>query len=386
MPRQKRYKPTGKAAGILAGVFAAAGLSWGGYQLFFKSDPEIQLTPLPDLGAEVSDDIIQTGKEQLTAAVYSESAGRTYRIWDGMIHEELNNNTGFNDFGTAFDHHLYDFDLGVVIHVPNGDQGGLSRTLFRDVIDQDHIERVREQGRLIAEHYIRQSKTDEYGQAPDDVMHFYNEHVSGHQNPPELESETVAEGTPDNLLTVSVSEDVLNAGDEQKTAGWHRWENGRKYFLWDGVIVEEFINNRDQQSYFWTSFDHHVYDFDLGVIIHVPNEDHGGLSRTLFRDANSEHIERIRNIGRQIAEGYISRSHTTDYKRAPDDVIAFYQRHWIDYLKSQGSVLSGEDVQSDEVLTIEAASNNFIGPVEPLTLDESVQPDERLKPPVPVIP
>jgi len=209
----------------------------------------------------------------------------------------------------------------VIIHVADEDSGGLTRTYFKDA-NPEHIERVREAAKIIAEWYIRLSKTEEYSTAPADVLAFYERHCVGIGRETDLSE--IEAGL---LADMDVSDEIIKKGEPQKPASYHISDAGRTYTLWDGVIVEELHNNTGFKN-FGTSFDNNVYDFDLGVIIHTANEDSGGITRTRFKDADPAHIEHVRKIGLRIAEGYIKRSLTEEHSSAPDDVIAFYKRHY----------------------------------------------------------
>ena len=354
MPKpQKKITLSPLANGYLIGAFALAASAGIIYSAFFRPEPE---TVIPAIDAQIEQKIIEAGQEQHSGTVAWDQDGRTYTIWEGVFHEELNNNIGHDSFSTAFDNNVYDFDLGVIIHVADEDSGGLTRTYFKDA-NPEHIERVREAAKIIAEWYIRLSKTEEYSTAPADVLAFYERHCQPTDNS-NVAGATVKEDNKvvDNLLLddLNIAEGILKAGKEQKTAQFYQEDSGRRYVIWDGLIIEE-LDNRKGHDSFSTGFDNHIYDFDLGVVYHVGNGSRGQIDRSLFSEVNSQHIEHVRSIGRTLAEGYIKRSRTTDYTGVPEDVLAFYERHCVgigretDLSEIEAGLLADMDV-SDEII------------------------------------
>ena len=61
-----------------------------------------------------------------------------------------------------------------------------------------------------------------------------------------------------------------------------------------------------------------VYDFDLGIIYHTTNASGGGIATTYFNDIAvdgvlPQHIENVKQVGCDLAEGYIEREQSDEY-------------------------------------------------------------------------
>ncbi len=118
---------------------------------------------------------------------------------------------------------------------------------------------------------------------------------------------------------------------EQKTAGWQEKRYGRGYVIWEGTIIEELNNNTGFDGYN-TDYDMNVYDFDLGIIYHTTNASGGGIATTYFNDIAvdgvlPQHIENVKQVGCDLAEGYIEREQSDEYSSPPEDVMYFYRNH-----------------------------------------------------------
>lgn len=103
--------------------------------------------------------------------------------------------------------------------------------------------------------------------------------------------------------------------------------NGRQYALWEGVIMEE-LNNEELSKAMKTRFDQNIYDFDLGVVLHVSYE---GIARTSFNEMAVNgvlpaHIEEVRTIGCELGQAFNERENEGE-GTVPPDIVRFVERH-----------------------------------------------------------
>lgn len=145
---------------------------------------------------------------------------------------------------------------------------------------------------------------------------------------------------PVTITNENGEEVILPKGPEaQETASIWKDVAGRDYLLWEGHVVEEPDNSMEENGRVSVSYDADIYNFDLGIIIHGGylsdrNSSVGdGLSRTTFneladKDGNlPTHIERVKQIGCEIAQEYFDRHSSGEYQETPEDVIVYHQRH-----------------------------------------------------------
>ncbi len=148
--------------GIAVTAFTAVGLGILGYNY---SQPELTPEELenqePFFGAST----------QETNDIKIERHGRKYSIWEGFVVEELDNSeiNSINEFSLL----KYDFDLGLVVGLSEKDS---YNRLFSELINLEHIERVRLIGCEIAQQYFDRATTPDYNEAPDDVTAFHQRH------------------------------------------------------------------------------------------------------------------------------------------------------------------------------------------------------------------
>jgi hypothetical protein len=114
-----------------------------------------------------------------------------------------------------------------------------------------------------------------------------------------------------------------SSGRKQDSSDVSIERDGVEYALWEGLVMEEQDNNELSGS-FKTQYDQQIYNFDLGVVLHVSRGD--GMISTPMTQLRAEHLERVRGIGCEIAAEFTKREAAGD-GALPDDVAAFKARH-----------------------------------------------------------
>ena len=99
--------------------------------------------------------------------------------------------------------------------------------------------------------------------------------------------------------------------------------DGVEYALWEGMVMEEQDNN-ELSGNFKTQYDQQIYNFDLGVVLHVSRGD--GMIKSNMTELRAEHLDRVRGIGCEIA-GEFEKREAQGKGSLPDDVAAFKTRH-----------------------------------------------------------
>jgi hypothetical protein len=99
--------------------------------------------------------------------------------------------------------------------------------------------------------------------------------------------------------------------------------DGVDYALWEGLVMEEPDNN-ELSSSFKTQYDQQIYNYDLGVVLHVSRGD--GMISTPMKDLRAEHLDRVRGIGCEIV-GEFEKREADGKGGLPDDVASFKARH-----------------------------------------------------------
>ena len=144
---------------------------------------------------------------------------------------------------------------------------------------------------------------------------------------------SITESTPPPQVAITNASGETNTVTKQTTASLREARYGRQYYIWNGLIAEEFINSDEHN--FRTDFDHNIYDFDTGIIYHTTNDENsegGGIATTYFNDIAidsvlPQHIENVRQVGCELAENYMERARSGEHGPPPDDVTYFYRNH-----------------------------------------------------------
>lgn len=123
-------------------------------------------------------------------------------------------------------------------------------------------------------------------------------------------------------LSEFTEEEIQKTGKEQDSGDIKLWRDGIMYAIWGGRVTEEH-GKSDRRSNYAVN----AYNFDLGIVHHYEEYYYEDAVVSYFRDVNSEHINRVRGIGCEIADKYIKKSNTLDHSEAPKDVLAYKERH-----------------------------------------------------------
>ena len=178
----KSITPLGKACLVTAFTLAAV----GGIFFFYEEEPK---TP-EELTQEAKENKIaeeaqkraneqkriKDASSQYTGSIEMKFDGKEYKIWDGAVIENYDNNRV--NYTNEFDHIIYDFDLKTIHHMS---EKGETKTLFSDYTKNgvplpEHIGRVRIHGCQIAKEYFKRERSIDYTAAPKDVTAFYQRH------------------------------------------------------------------------------------------------------------------------------------------------------------------------------------------------------------------
>lgn len=173
-------KITGINWGRLAygGLIAAAVGSMG--PVLYVASQGDSTTTAPETAGTVAEP--RQPDPQKTASFYLESNDRRYILWDGLVMEELSNNTGYSETQHSLGKNIYDFDLRIIFHL--SDLRGTEppqRTLFSETADENgrvspHIDHVRGVACELATGYFMREASGEYGAVPADIQVFQQRH------------------------------------------------------------------------------------------------------------------------------------------------------------------------------------------------------------------
>ena len=132
----------------------------------------------------------------------------------------------------------------------------------------------------------------------------------------------------DEPITGPITQEIIEDGSDQDTGDIKVEVDGREYKIWEGHVLEDVQASGSND----VNYEGSVFNFDLGEIYHSNRTFDGGIAISRFNDlaVNGElpaHIERVRQIGCDIAQQYEDRSQTRRYGPPPADVSAFKERH-----------------------------------------------------------
>ena len=169
MPGQRRISGFGVVMATVATFMGGI----GGLGYYFWPSAGTAVTETQTTGTTAQ----PTGPaEQQSAALYSEEDGVSYALWEGQVIEEFDNRVVGESFKTGFDQNIYNFDLGLILHVTQEDTPTMVRTLFSELANQTHVERVRGIGCKIAQEFIKRAEDGQSGDAPADARAFNTRH------------------------------------------------------------------------------------------------------------------------------------------------------------------------------------------------------------------
>ena len=117
---------------------------------------------------------------QATAEFIVTDNDRRYTIWDGMVVEELTNNTPYVYTKGSLGKRAYDFDLRSITYMSDNLDGGMDVKQFSESMvngkESPHIEHVRKLGCLVADGYFARAAAGTHQAPPANVAGFRARH------------------------------------------------------------------------------------------------------------------------------------------------------------------------------------------------------------------